>query len=217
MNRNVLWIFLLTAGLASAGSLDSFQATCSLPNPSSPGVCSGSSDSSFSFNGPFLPQEGSHFFAPGQVPGAIDFGIGSLGGGFTYQGDPCNYGLVIIDHKPCDGEVVSGSSAIVTPSATGLSLGDVVSVVGPGTAQGFFCDPCNEPARPSHLIFDIPVSATYQFTLTAPGARQPFTLTGAQVSSVPEPGTWVFTTLGLAGVAAADAAFNGVSVYPASW
>ena len=203
MNRNVLWIFLLTAPLVSAESLDSFQATCSRTSPSSPGVCSGSSDSSFSFGGPFLAGPGADlFFAPGQIPGAIGIGVGSLGGNFTYQGDPCTY-YSTIHGKPCDGEVVFGSSAIVTPSATGLSLGDVVSVVGPGSAQGYFCDPCTEPAFPSHRIFDIPVSATYQFTLTNPGTPFPFTLTGAQVSSVPEPGTLVFATLGLAGVAAA--------------
>jgi len=199
MNRNVLWILLLAAPLASAASLDSFQATCSRTNPSSLGDCGGSSDSSFSFGGPFVAGPGAFTqFAPGETPGAIEFGIGSAGGSFTYQGDQCYYGAIIIDHKPCDAEIVFGSSAIVTPSATGLSLGDVVSVVGPGTAQGYFCDPCG----PLNLIFDIPVSATYQFTLTAPGAQAPFTLTGAQVSSVPEPGTWVFASLGLAAVTA---------------
>ena len=199
MNRSVLWIFLLTAPLASA---DSFQATCSRTDPSSRGFCSGSSESSFSFGGPFVAgPEGNQFFAPGEPVGAIDFGVGSAGGNFTYQGDPCTYDATI-HGKPCDGEVVFGSSVIVTPSDTGLSAGDVVSVVGPGSAQGYFCDPCTGPARPSHLIFDIPVSATYQFTLTNPGARQPFTLTGAQVSSVPEPGSWLFASLGLAAVAA---------------
>jgi len=205
MNRSVVWIFLLTAPLVSAGSLDSFQATCSRTTtiPDSPGVCGGSSDSSFSFGGPFLAGPGGDtLFAPGEIAGAIDFGIGTLGGNFTYQGDPCNYDNTTFGHKPCDGEVVFGPFGIVTPSDTGLSLGDVASVVGPGTAQGFFCDPCDGPAKPSHPIFDIPVTATYQFTLTSPGARQPFTLTGAQVSSVPEPGTWVFASLGLAAVAA---------------
>jgi hypothetical protein len=200
MNRNLVSIFLLTAALGCADSLD-FQATCSRTNPTSFGSCTGSSVSSFSFSGPFLAGGGGFIrFAPGQIPGLMEFGIGTSGGSFTYQGDPCNYDNTTFGHKPCEGEVVFGSSAIVTPSDTGLSLGDVVSVAGLGTARGFFCDPCN--GLPD-LIFDIQVSAVYQFTLTAPGAAQPFTLTGALVTSVPEPGTWVFASLGLAAVAAA--------------
>ncbi len=46
MNRNILWLFLVTAPLISAGSLDSFEATCEN------GGCAGGGFS-FSFEGPF--------------------------------------------------------------------------------------------------------------------------------------------------------------------
>jgi transposase len=52
-----------------------------------------------------------------------------------------------------------------------------------------------------HYLY-LNVTATYQFTLTNPGTLYAFTWTAAQFSSVPEPGTLVFATLGLAGVVA---------------
>ncbi|HEX4165074.1 MAG TPA: PEP-CTERM sorting domain-containing protein [Bryobacteraceae bacterium] len=201
MNRSVLWILLVTAPLVSAGSLDSFQATCSAA-PGSNGVCGGGfSDFSFTFGGPFIPGfPGPNQFAPGEPPSFIEFEVGSSGGTFTYQGNTCNYDMVI-HGSPCDGSVVLGSSVLATPDDRGLSPGDVVSVVGPGRAEGFFCASCNG-APSSTPIFDIEVRASYQFTLTAPGTPTPFSWTGAQFSSVPEPASWVFATLGLAGVAA---------------
>jgi hypothetical protein len=211
MNRNVLWIFLVAATLVRASSLGSFKATCVAGGD---GDCSGifrNGTDSFSFEGPFpwskdFPAPPNRY-APGFGPPYIEFSIGTNGGSFTFGGHECDYS-VILGGFSCYGDVSFGAP-LGPPDDTGLSLGDVVSVVGAGTAQGFFCwgsEECN--ANPGGIqIFDLKdVHATYQFTLTDPGTPTPFSWTGAQfsfgVAPVPEPGTWVFATLGLAGVVA---------------
>jgi hypothetical protein len=199
MNRNILWIFLVIAPLASASSLG-FQATCAA------GGCSGTWNSgAFSFGGPFpgsfeqIPPGGG-VSAPYPSPGGC--GPGTNGCDFSYMGAFCDYG-VILGGGNCDAQInLNGGAA--PPLDTGLSPGDVVSVVTTGTAEGFFCAPCSGPAFTTTPIFDLEVRATYQFTFIAPGTPPPFGVfswTGAEFSSVPEPGTWAFVTLGLAGVA----------------
>ena len=131
----------------------------------------------------------------------VDFSVGTDGGSFTFQGNMCDYGVVLAGTN-CDGEVQLGAPLDV-PDDTGLSLGDVVSVSGSGTAQGFFCwvEECNQGLQ---SIFDLEdVRATYQFTLTEPGTITSFSWTGAEIQfrSCSEPGTLVFATLGLVGVA----------------
>ena len=208
MNRNVLWIFLVTAPLVSADSLESFQATCG-PTATGGYHCGGiytnGLEFSFGFVGPFpgspgfgIPGGGPRY-ANGQPPPPIDIGVGTRGGTFSSQGHTCNYGDVL-GGVDCDGEVFLGAE-LGAPDDTGLSLGDVVSVVGTGKAQGFLRD------GEFMASFGLPeVHATYQFTLTDPGTFEPFSWTGAQFSfgsaPVPEPGTWVFATIGLAGLAA---------------
>jgi hypothetical protein len=195
MNRNILWIFLVIAPLVSASSLGSFEATCT---PSAfEGNCAGAyknGTDEFSFGGPF-PGSSDRYGPPEGTP-YIEFSVGTNGGSFTFQGNTCDYG-VQLSGFPCDGDVSFGAQLGV-PDGTGLSLGDVVSVKGPGRAQGFWCwgDGCTNGAP----VFDLDVTATYQFTVTDPGTPTPFSVTGAQFSSVPEPGTGVFATLGLAGV-----------------
>lgn len=185
MKRNILCIFLVTAPLVSASSLGDFEATCSGT------VCSGSGNG-VSFSGPFH-----------NVPytGFIDFSIGTHGGSFTSGGHTCDYD-VLLGGGICYGAARFGAPELGPPDATGFSLGDVVSVKGIGTAAVYFCWGCSSAvgAPPT----DVP--ATYQFTLTGPGSTSPFTWTAAQFGSVPEPsvpepGTFVFATLGLAGMA----------------
>ncbi len=195
MKRNILWIILMTAPLVSASSLG-FQATCDA------GGCGGGGNE-FSFEGPF-PQFSEQIPPFADVSGvytAGGCGLGTNGCGFSYMGTSCNYGLLLAGVN-CDAEIdLYGEAA--PPVDTGLSPGDVVSVVTTGTAEGFFCAPCSVPAVETPPIFDLEVRATYQFTFIAPGP-QPygvFSWTGAELSSVPEPGTWAFVTLGLAGVA----------------
>jgi PEP-CTERM motif len=197
MKRNILWIILVIAPLVSASSLG-FQATCDA------GGCGGGYGS-FSFGGPFpefseqIPPFGG---VSGVYPSPGGCGPGTNGCGFSYMGTNCDYG-VILGGGNCDAQInLSGEAA--PPLDTGLSPGDVVSVVTTGTAEGFFCAPCNGPAFATPPIFDLEVRATYQFTFIAPGTPPPFGVfswTGAEFSSVPEPGTWAFVTLGLAGVA----------------
>jgi hypothetical protein len=189
MRRNLLWIFLLTAPLVSASSLGSFEATCS------GAYCSGSyNGSTFTFFGPFPPALGIPYDP------FIDFSIGTNGGSFTFGGNTCDYS-VLLGGGNCYGEVSFG--AIIWPrDDTGLSLGDVVSVKGKGTAEGWFCwDGGCPTGGPPPLFNNVEVNGTYQFTLTNPGTSSPFTWTAAQVSNVPEPATFVFASLGLAGVA----------------
>ncbi|HEX4166306.1 MAG TPA: PEP-CTERM sorting domain-containing protein [Bryobacteraceae bacterium] len=199
MKRNTLWIFfLVTAPLVSASSLPSFQATCDATG------CGGTWNSgAFSFGGPF-PGFSEQIGPGGGVEGVYDFppgagcGLGTNGCSFNYMGSFCDYG-VILGGGNCDGEInLSGTAGV--PRVTGLSRGDVVSVVTTGEAEGFFCAPCTVPAFETPPIFDLEVRATYQFTLTDPSTGT-FSWTGAEFSSVPEAGTWAFVTLGLAGVA----------------
>jgi hypothetical protein len=165
----------------------------------------------FGFGGPFsgsgVPER---FGIIG--PSGIEFGIGTHGGGFEFHNDgtfhECNNDIAT--HTGLCGAAVSIQANIGMVSDTGLSLGDVASIEGPGTAQGFFCwgaacaghDPTSFPP-----VFDLEgVRATYEFTLTDPGTPEPFTWTGAQFSfgaaPVPEPATGIFAILGLAGLAA---------------
>jgi hypothetical protein len=196
MKRNILWIFLVTAPLVSASSLGTFQAACSGAG------CGGSyNGNTFGFGGPFPsgrvgPQSDPNFpYNP-----LIDFSIGTNGGSFTSGGNTCDYS-VLLGGGNCYGEVSFGAY-MGPPDDTGLSLGDVVSVKGTGSAEGFFCWDGDCPTGGPPPLFNLNVTATYQFTLTDPGTLYAFTWTGAEFSSVPEPGTWVFATLGLAGVAA---------------
>ena len=200
MRRNILWIFcfLVTAPLVSASSLGGFQATCDATG------CNGTWNSgAFSFSGPFPgfneqigPGGGVSGVYPGPPGGC---GIGTNVCGFNYQGSICNYG-VILEGGNCDAEIdLSGTAGV--PPDTGLSRGDVVSVVTTGTAEGFFCAPCSGPAYQTPPIFDLEARVTYQFTFTDPSTGT-FSWTGAEFSSVPEPGTWAFVTLALAGLAA---------------
>ena len=196
MKKNVLWIFLATASLVSASSLGGFQATCSGTG------CSGSyNGNTFVFSGPFPDGRASAQVDPNfPYNPFIDFSIGTNGGSFTSGGHTCNYG-VVLGGGNCYGEAAFGAN-LGAPDGTGLSVGDVVSVKGTGTAEGFFCWDGDCPATRPPPLFNVNVTATYQFTLTNPGSSSPFTWTAAQFSSVPEPGTLGFATLGLAGVAA---------------
>jgi MYXO-CTERM domain-containing protein len=118
----------------------------------------------------------------------------------------CDYAAVAFGHISCYGEISLGADLVQPFDTTGLSLGDVVSVVGSGTAEGWWCyvEACDTVPPP---LFDLHVRATYQFTLTDPGSPTPFSWTAAQYSfgpaAVPEPGTWVYAALGLVGLAAA--------------
>ncbi len=186
MKQNCLWIFLLSAPLLSASSLG-FQAACSGT------TCTGSyNGNTFTFNGPFTN-------APPYNP-FIDFSIGTNGGAFTYGGNTCDYG-VLLGGGNCYGEVAFGAN-IGPPDPAGYSLGAVVSVQGTGTAEGWFCWASACPASgPPPPLFNVDVRAIYQFTLTNPGATEPFTWTAAQFSPVPEPATVVFAALGLLALA----------------
>ena len=197
MKRNILWIFLLTAPLVGASSTGGFEATCGGGTG-----CSGSYGG-LSFSGPFPSGRVSSAQSDPDFPytGFIDFSIGTHGGTFTSGGHTCNYD-VLLGGGDCDGEARFGAG-LGPPDATGLSLGDVVSVKGMGTAAIGFCWGCSIPT----LLFNGNVPATYQFTLTDPGSTFPFTWTAAQFGSapepsVPEPGTLVLATLGLVGMAA---------------
>ena len=199
MNRNILWIFLVIAPLVSASSLSSFQAACSVA-----GSCSGNYNGSTSFDFSFA-------FPSGRAGATSDpdfpynpffdhVGIGTNGGTFTSGSNTCDYSVILAGGN-CDGEVSFGTD-FGPPDDTGLSLGAVVNVKGPGTAEGTFCWDGDCPTTgPPPPLFNLNITATYQFTLTNPGTLYPFTWTGAQFNSVPEPGTWVLTTLGLAGLA----------------
>lgn len=221
MSRNILWIFLATAPLVSAGSLDeNFQATCGLgvtaTAPESyacSGVYRNGPELSFSYGGPFPGSPGFEGnpggprYEPGQRPPPIVFYIGRGGGTFSSPGHTCNY-QDVINGVDCDGEVTVGAELPAPGTFTnpGLSLGDVVSVVGTGEARGFF-----RYGEEFHSNFDLmDVRATYQFTLTDLGTTDQgtfelFSFTAAQFSfgaaPVPEPGTWAFAILGLTGVA----------------
>jgi len=191
MKRNILWIFLVTAPLVGASSLGSFEATCSGT------VCSGS-DNGLTFFGPFRGGRAS-IQGGDSYTGFIDFSIGTHGGSFTSGGHTCDYD-VLLGGGSCSGEARFGAD-LGPPDATGLSLGDVVSTKGTGTAETSFCWGGNCGGSPPENV-----PATYQFTLTDPGSTFPFTWTAAQFGSapepsVPEPGTFVFATLGLAGMA----------------
>jgi PEP-CTERM motif-containing protein len=196
MNRNILWIFLVVAPLVSASSLGTFKASCSFNGFS--GGCGGdyqNGTDEFAFGGPF-PGSADRY-APGQGTPYIEFGVGTNGGSFSFQGNSCDYS-VQLGGFPCDGDVSFGTG-MAPPDDTGLSRGDVVTIAGTGRAQGFWCwgDGCMMGAQ----LFDLDVTGTYQFTLTDPGTPTPFSWTGAEFSSVPEPGTGAFVILGLAGVA----------------
>jgi hypothetical protein len=195
MRESLVGILVVAAMLvvgtstARADSTPSFQATCSANGGL--GFCGGGySDGSFVFSGPFVPFFGSSDVtiplpaAPGYPLPLLGFGIGTNGGSFIYSGSYCDYGVAIGGGGACDGSVIFGSTTILAPSDTGLSPGAVVSVVGPATVQGFFCEPCtDDPTTP--LVVDINVTATYQFTLTAPGTISPWSWTGAEFTSLP--------------------------------
>lgn len=193
MKPNILWIFLVTAALASASSLGSFEATCSGTG------CGGSyNGNTFTFGVPFPDGRASAQPDPNfPYNPFMDFSIGTHGGTYSSGGHTCDYD-VVLGGGDCDGEISFGAD-LGPPDATGLSFGDVVSVKGTGTAEGRFCWICSGVRPPP--LFALNVIATYQFVLTNPGSSSPFTWTAAQFSSVPEPGTLVLATLGLAGVA----------------
>ncbi len=196
MKRNILWIFLVIAPLVSASSLGSFQATCGASG------CGGTWNSgAFSFGGPFpgfAEQIGPGGGVDAVYGSPVGCGIGTNGCDFSYMGSICNYDVTLGGNN-CDANITLLGSAGVPP-ATGLSRGDVVSVVTTGEAEGNFCAPCTGPAFETPPIFDLQVRTTYQFTLTDPSTGT-FSWTGASFSSVPEPGTWAFVALGLAAVA----------------
>jgi hypothetical protein len=77
----------------------------------------------------------------------------------------CNYGLVLAG-VDCDGDMLI-SAAAVAPDEKGHSLGDVVSVVSTGTAQGSFC--YDNYLGPPPVLFDVDVRATYQLTFDGSG------------------------------------------------
>jgi hypothetical protein len=198
MKRNILWIILVATPLVSASSLG-FQATCGANG------CDGTWNSgAFSFVGPFpdfaeqIPPSVGGVQGPYSAGGC---GIGTNGCSFGYLDNVCNYD-VILGGGNCDAEIdLFGEAAV--PLDTGLSPGDVVGVATTALAKGFFCAPCSGPASATPPIFDLKVNATYQFTFIAPTTTPGigvFSWTGVEFSSVPEPGTWAFVTLGLAGV-----------------
>lgn len=179
--------------------IDSFQATCNADISDGRGFCSGGfSDGSFGFFGPFAAVSGSGLnqFAPGEGLPSIEFSIGTSGGVFTYNGNSCNYDD-ILGGISCSGEVLL-ASGISPPDDRGVSPGAVVSVVGQGSMEGFFCEPCS--GRPPQVA-TANVAATYQFVLTAPGTPTPWSWTGAEFSSqlapTPEPSTLLLFGSGL--------------------
>ena len=191
----------MTAPQLSAGSLGSFEATCSSSDigiSECDGMYTNGPGISFNFGGPFPGSPG--FSEQFPYTGFIDFSIGTNGGAFSFGGQTCDYDAVL-GGSQCDGEIMMGAD-LGQPDDTGLPLGDVVTVTGPGVAKGYFCSVCHATTP----LFDLNVTATYQFTLTDPGTTMPFSWTGAQYSfvgaAVPEPGPLVSVTLGLAGVAA---------------
>jgi len=195
MRKSLVGVLVVAAMLVVGTSTARAQtqlATCSGAS------CSGAlSDPTFLFYGPFFIQccPGNQFEA-GTIPPAIEFGVGTNGGTFTYNDISCNYGNVIVGTS-CDGDVVLAAS-IFTPDDTGFAPGAVVSIVGPGSIEGFFCEPCSSGLTPQVTSTD--ATATYQFTLTAPGTISPWTLTEANFSSlppVPEPSTLLLYGSGL--------------------
>jgi hypothetical protein len=99
MNRNVLWILLVTAPLVSSSSLGYFKATCIAGGD---GDCNGifrNGTDLFNFDGPFpwskdfpaLPNR----YAPGEGPPYIEFSIGTNGGAFSLGGHECDYSVVL--------------------------------------------------------------------------------------------------------------------------
>ncbi len=199
MKLNIVWISLMTAPLVTAGSLGTFEATCSGTG------CSGSyngSTFSYSFAGPFHGGRVSNLSSDPADPytGFVIVGIGTNGGTFTSGGHTCDYD-VTLGGGNCDGEAEFGIGGnFGPPDASGFSPGEVLNLSGAGFARGSFCwNDCPIGFPPP--LFNVNVNATYQFTLTDPGTQWPFTWTGAQFSSVPEPGTLPFLTLGLLGLA----------------
>jgi hypothetical protein len=168
---------------ARADSTASFQATCSASGGS--GGCSGGfSDSSFTFLGPFPALiNGVNQWAPLIYLPPIDFEVGTHGGIFTYNGSSCSYDMVL-GGISCDGRVVLPTTGVGTPDDRGLSAGAVVTILGGGSMQGYFCNPCN--GSPPQVV-GADVTATYQFTLTAPGTPTPWSWTGAQFTSEMSP------------------------------
>jgi PEP-CTERM motif len=168
------------------------------------GSCGGAlSNPSFLFEGPLYTGNFDNQFAVSAAPGAIQFGVGTNGGAFIYNGIYCDYGVQIggTGGAVCDGDVIIASNiSMGTPDDTGYAPGAVVSVTGPGTIQGFFCDPCGtEYGYPPQVAFAT-VTTTYQFTLTAPGTQAPWTLTSASFNSLPstpEPSTLLLFGSGL--------------------
>ena len=200
MKRSIVWVFLLTAPLVSASSLASFEATCS-------GTRCVGNYGAIAFDIPFIGG-GARVSINGSGPGVpydpfIQVGIGTHGGSFTDGVHTCDYS-VVLGHGMCDAGVTFGAN-LGPPDDTGFSLGDVATVRGTGNAQASFCWGLGCPAGgsvPPPPSSGLDVSATYQFTLTDPGTPWPFTWTGAQFSSVPEPGTFLFAAFGLMGFAA---------------
>jgi len=166
-------------------------ATCSYASGSGRlGSCSGGfPDSSFSFSGPFYTFEiGTvNQLEIGGPPPPIEFGVGTNGGAFTYNGIVCNYD-VVLGGNSCDGDVLIAAQ-VFPPNDTGFAPGAVVSIVGPAMMKGFFCEPCSGSTP---QVASANVTGTYQLTLTAPGTLAPWSWTGANFSSLPstpEPST----------------------------
>ena len=178
----------------------SFQASCSISGGLFGSCGGGFSNSSFYFAGPFSPGlsvgTGINQFGSGGPLPFIVFAVGATGGAITYDGASCD-NSDLVNGVSCGGVVVLGSIKVDTPNDAGLSPGTVVSESGPGSMQGFFCDPCDGF---SPQVASANVTATYQFTLTAPGTQTPWSWTGAKFSSIaptPEPPTLLLFGTGL--------------------
>lgn len=98
----------------------------------------------------------------------------------------------------CEGDVNIGGDVGLPP--LGVTPGTVVTLEGKAVISGDYCYPCN--FTPNQNYFKANGLGTYQFLVIGPDM---YALKQVQISfgpPVPEPGTWAFTILGLAGLAA---------------
>jgi hypothetical protein len=192
MNRKAYWILLVILTTQLGAAAPSGSGSCD-----SSGWCYGGVQfgpgSYFSFSGPsndvFSQPISNTYPGTGEL---ADFGVGSNGGSFDFPGSGCDY-FSQLNGVDCEAAVSIGSIAF--PTDYDSPTGSLVTIKGPVSVGGNYCNPCNGNFNQNG--FSVDGIGTFHYKVVAPTAYQ---LTSVEMTfgpAAPEPATCGFLAIGL--------------------